>query len=125
MAAARGLQLFQGRFVALLGGHCRSTHGSLLALHLGCKRGDGCQQRVAAACCLLDLHLPDGPGLAAAQWMRRLMPPPLVLLCSTYAADELPRDVVASGLPYLDKAEVSEVTLSELLPPRAREQRTG
>jgi DNA-binding NarL/FixJ family response regulator len=74
---------------------------------------------------LVDLHLPDGSGMEVAQWIRRLMPPPLVLLCSGYATHQLPRDVAATGLPHLDKAEVSEAALSDLLPPRERERRTG
>jgi DNA-binding NarL/FixJ family response regulator len=74
---------------------------------------------------LVDVHLPDGSGVEVAQWIRRLMPPPLVLLCSGYAVEDLPREIVATGLPYLDKAEVSETTLSDLLPTRNRDRRAG
>jgi DNA-binding NarL/FixJ family response regulator len=74
---------------------------------------------------LVDVHLPDGSGVAAAEWIRRLMPPPLVLLCSSYAPEELPGEVLASGLPFVDKARVSEQVLAQLLPPRGRERRTG
>jgi DNA-binding NarL/FixJ family response regulator len=74
---------------------------------------------------LIDVALPDGSGLAAGVWMRRLMPPPLVLLCSTAAPVDLPEEVVASGLPHLNKAEVTELTLSELLPARGSRPADG
>lgn len=67
---------------------------------------------------LLDVDLPDGSGVAAGLWIRRLMPPPLVLLSSSYSPTDLPGDVRASGLPHLDKSAVTESALHGLLPAR-------
>lgn len=72
---------------------------------------------------LLDISLPDGSGVEAGLWMRRLMPPPLVLLYSTAPPARLPAEVAASGLPYLDRSEITETSLSGLLPARGRVRR--
>jgi DNA-binding NarL/FixJ family response regulator len=76
--------------------------------------------RLRPGLALVDVHLPDGSGVAAGLWMRRLMPPPVVLLCSTQALVDLPREVRSSGLPYLDKTDVSELALTDYFPRRLR-----
>ena len=59
--------------------------------------------------------------MAAGLWMRQLMPPPVVLLCSMQSLVDLPREVRASGLPYVDKTEITETALTDFFPrPRFR-----
>jgi DNA-binding NarL/FixJ family response regulator len=75
--------------------------------------------RLRPALVLLEVDLPDGSGVAAGRWMRRLTPPPLVLLYSAAPESAPPLEVLVSGLPYVTKADLAERSLDALLPPTA------
>ena len=61
--------------------------------------------RVRPELVLMDVVLPRMSGLEAAAQLRRMEPPPLVVLVSTYDASEFGEDVERSGaVAYLDKS---------------------
>ena len=67
--------------------------------------------RLRPALILLDVELPDASGVETALWIRRLQPPPDVLLCSARRRTDVQREIDASGLPCIAKAEFSEAAL--------------
>src|SRR4051812_15567205 len=62
---------------------------------------------------LMDLNLPGIDGLEATRRLRKLPAPPVVLLLSTYDADEADSYVAASGAAtYITKGEFGPERLS-------------
>ena len=64
---------------------------------------------------LMDVNMPGIGGLEAAQRIRGSDRAVVIALVSTYAADDLPDDVRASGFPYIQKAHLSPSALQQLL----------
>lgn len=82
--------------------------------------GDGCEAATAVEATqpdlvLMDVNLPVMNGIDATRAVVAVRPATVVLLCSTYALEELPETALTSGASgYVSKAELSPRLLAEL-----------
>jgi DNA-binding NarL/FixJ family response regulator len=75
---------------------------------------------------LMDVRLPGISGIEAAGLVVATLPAAVVVLCSTYARDDLPFELDAPGVSgYLHKEELRAPTLRELWERFGPASRTG
>ena len=64
---------------------------------------------------LMDINMPEMNGIDATRLLVSQQPDVVVILCSTYDAGDLPREVATSGArAYLNKEHLGADTLREL-----------
>ncbi|WNG88527.1 response regulator transcription factor [Mycobacterium sp. ITM-2016-00317] len=63
---------------------------------------------------LMDIHMPGIGGIEAARQLRARRPDLVVVLMSTYDADELPAEATENGATYLQKQRLSPEVLSDI-----------
>ncbi|EJZ12177.1 response regulator [Mycolicibacterium vaccae] len=74
----------------------------------------GADADAAADLVLMDIHMPGIGGIEAARQLRARHPDLVVVLMSTYDADELPAAVTENGTTYLQKQHLCPEVLSDI-----------
>lgn len=78
------------------------------------ERLGGADANAAADLVLMDIHMPGIGGIEAARQLRARHPDLVVVLMSTYDADELPAAVTENGATYLQKQHLCPEVLSDI-----------